>query len=379
MTNINEFMLICTLKKQFDREPINRFGNNFNRDKFAKFKNRLKFEVAQLFPVNEKGKQYEDKILSEHLTTVRRVNKEQYVAAGCVYRRFAGATIKVQTMKVEALVVELSYTVHNFVAYKNIIIAADYSQGLFVTSLDSRADRQIALTDYKLCSDIRGCNALTCGLNMEMDTHKPFYHMAYLMCEQNKLVRFNLKHIDPLNPKATADKLDIKVVYQSNSHAIFYVACKHVYVMSDNKLTKIDKTSLKAKEYDQQIEGDAIYRIVGDDHHIYAMSGATMHLLAISQNSVTKLDSIVSKTFDSALTRMLIPCQFRGVNFVVRLHESPVVISVYASLRKKLHIILEHKVDTNNDQVLGGIYDHETERIIISLEYHGSQTFKLTY
>ena len=355
MTNINEFMLICTLKKQFDKKSRNIFGNNFNGVKFAMFKNRLKFEVAQLFPVNEKGKQGDYKILSEHLITVRRVNKLQYVAAGCPYINFAAAIVNVQTMEVEAQCVDLSSTVYNFVAYNNILIVAGLNENLFITSVDSRADRQITLTDYKLCSDIRGCNALTCGLNMEMDTHKPFYHMAYLMCEQNKLVRFNLKHIDPLNPKATEDKLDIKVVYQSNSHVIFYVACKHVYVMSDNKLTKIDKTSLKAKEYDQQIDGDAILRIVGDDHYIYAMSGATMHLLAISQNSVTKLDSIVSKTFDSALTRMLIPCQFRGVNFVVRLHESPVVISVYASLRKKLHIILEHKVDAKNSRVLGGI------------------------
>ena len=149
--------------------------------------------------------------------------------------------------------------------------------------------------------------------------------------------------------------------------------------MSDNKLVKIDKISLAIKEYKNKIEGDAIIRIVGDEQYIYAMSGDIMLLLSIGQNSVTKLDSIVSKTFDLKLTRMMIPCQFGGVHFVIRLHESPVVIAVYASLRKKLHIILEHKVDTNNDQVLGGIYDHETERIIISLEYHGSQTFKLTY
>ena len=224
MAKINEFMLICTLKKQYDRKPRNIFGNNFNGAKFATFKNQLKFEAAQLFPVNEKGKQDDEKILSEPLTAVRRVNKLQYVAAGCVYKRFAGATINVKSMEVEAQCIELSDTVHNFVAYNNILVVVDRVNNLFVTSVDSKADRQIALTDYKLFSDIRGCSGLPCGLNMEMDNHKPFYHMAYVMCDQNRLVRLNLKHIDALNPKATEDMLDIKVVYQSNSHAIFYVA-----------------------------------------------------------------------------------------------------------------------------------------------------------
>ena len=304
MATINEFMLIYTLKKQHDRKPRNIFSNNFNGAKFATFKNRLKLEAAQLFPVNEKGKKDDEKILSEHLATIRRVNKLQYVAAGCVYKRFAGATINVKNMEVEAQCIELPNTVHNFVAYNNILVVVDCGNNLFVTSVNSRADRQMTLTDYKLFS---GYSGLSCGFSMEIDNHKPFYHMAYVMCDRNRLVRLNLKHIDPLNPKDTEDKLDIKVVYQSNSSAIFYVASKHVYVMSENKLTKIDKTSLKAKEYEQQIEGDVIIRIVGDEQNIYAISRATMHLLAIGQNTVTKLDSILSKTYESARTRMLIP------------------------------------------------------------------------
>ena len=136
---------------------------------------------------------------------------------------------------------------------------------------------------------------------------------------------------------------------------------------------------LKIKQYDQQIEGDKIIRIVGSDQYIYAMSGAFMHLLSIGKNTITKLDSIVSKTHNSKQTRLLIPCQFRGVNFVVRLHEAPIVIAVYASLINKLHIIIEHQLNTSRDLALGCIYDHETERIICSLEFDESRSFKLTY
>ena len=51
---------------------------------FAKFKNRLKLETPQFFPVGEKDKLYDNRILSEHLILVRRIDKHQYVAAGCL-------------------------------------------------------------------------------------------------------------------------------------------------------------------------------------------------------------------------------------------------------------------------------------------------------
>ena len=127
------------------------------------------------------------------------------------------------------------------------MVFADGNNSTFVPSVESRTCDIISLNNHKLCSTVKGCYSMTCGLNMEMDTHKPFEHMAYLMCDQNRLVRLNLEHINSVNPKATKDKLKAKVLYQSNKHAIFYVAYKHLYVMSDNKLTKIDKISLAAK------------------------------------------------------------------------------------------------------------------------------------
>ena len=168
MANINEFILICTFKKQYHEKS--RFGNNFNGAKFAKFKNRLKFEAAQLFPVNEKDKRYSNRILSGQQTTVRRVNKLQYVAAGCSLRDFAAATVNIESMEVEAQCVELSGTIHTFVAYNNILVVANWNSKIFVSSVDSKADSMITLTDYKLCNVIKGGSLLTCGFNMEMET-----------------------------------------------------------------------------------------------------------------------------------------------------------------------------------------------------------------
>ena len=117
-------------------------------------------------------------------------------------------------MKDEAECLEIPCSVFNFVAYNNIMVFADGNNSIFVASVISEACGISSLTDHKLCSTVKGCYSMTCGLNMEMDTHKPFEHMAYLMCDQNRLVRLNLKVINLVNPKATKDKLKVKVVYQ---------------------------------------------------------------------------------------------------------------------------------------------------------------------
>ena len=94
----------------------------------------------------------------------------QHVAAGCSHRDFAAATINIESMEVEAQCVELSDTIHNFVAYNNILDVANWNSKIFVSSVDSKADSMITLADYKLSNVIKGGSLLTCGFNMEMDT-----------------------------------------------------------------------------------------------------------------------------------------------------------------------------------------------------------------
>ena len=303
--HINELNLICTLSNRSDRSSRYRFSNNFISAKFAKFKKQLKLEANQLFPVNDKGSAYEQ--LSEHLRTVRRVNKHQYVAAGCSKNGFSAATVNAKTMAVEDKCVETGYTIHNIAAYNDILVVADSVHKIIVISIASQMKDCITLSDYKMSNMTESSNGLICGLNMDIDTHKPHTHMAYFMSDQNKLVRLNLKHINPLSPKATKEKLEIKEIYHSKTHGIFYVAYRNVYVMAGNMLTRINKFSLAAKEYNQKIECGKITRFVGDDEYIYAMSKATMYLLRVGQNTIISLDSIMSKIFISPQTRTLIP------------------------------------------------------------------------
>ena len=114
MINTNKFILICSLRKPDDRYSRKRFGNNFNSVMFAKFKNRLKLETPQLFPVGEKDKLYDNRILSEQLISVRRINKHQYVAAGCLQQGFSAAAVNANIIKVEAKCLEIPCSVFQF-------------------------------------------------------------------------------------------------------------------------------------------------------------------------------------------------------------------------------------------------------------------------
>ena len=378
MSNPNEFILICTFHWFGKRLKKKLFGINLKQHKFNVFK-KLRLKPAKLFPSNEKDKKEADRIVSEHLTTVRRFGIYKYVVAGCSLGGYAAATVSAKTMEAQTRNVSLPYTIHNFVMYKDILVVADLNHKIFVTGLDTPEDDRINLKDFTLCSTVVGCTSLTCGLHMETDVYKSYDHMAYIMCNENRLIRLNLKHIDPNNPKSTTDKLDVKIIHRSDKVACFYVAHTHVYVMADNMLTRIDKRSLAVKNYPARIPGDIITRIVGNDQYAYGVCGNSLQLLGICGSVATSLSSVVAAKYSSDKTRLLIPGQFRGVNFVIRLHETPVAISIYAALKHKLHIILEHVIEPASSRVLGGIYDEKIESIIISQETGKSQVIQLVY
>ena len=106
-----------------------------------------------------------------------------------------------------------------------------------------------------------------------------------------------------------------------------------------------------------------------------------MSFFKIKSTEVTLLDSLSrpSSKESSDKTRLLIPCQLGGINFIIRLQERPVFLVVYASLRNKLHIITEMHVKVSNDRVLGGLYDANAKRLIICLEAYKTQAFDVIF
>lgn len=375
MAKVNEFILICTF--HFIRirgRNQDEFGVNRSAFRFNHFKSRVKFQSIKPFPAKEKEKLPGQKVLSEHLTTVRRFGRGNYVAAGCLFNRNVAAEIDAKTTEVIRAVIPGTGTIHNFVMYKDVLLLADLSHKLRISGLDTAQDKVLHIESHVLNSNTPGSHGLTCGKHMEIDGR-----YAYVVCSLNQLVRIDLRHVDPSDPKASESKVTITEIFKSaGAVPCFYIGKKYILVFAGNNFTRINKQTLTQTELKKTGAAVNVNSMVGSDSLAFVATDSDLKLFTVTSTSNTLLDSAQSKLSTGNKTRMLIPGVFRGVSFVVRLFESPVVVSMFAALKNKLHLILEHKVDSGS-RALGGMYDSITERIIISLESFQSRCMTLSY
>ena len=229
MSTINEFILIFTFKRHEMRSDD--FGDNLNTAKFNKLKRCLNIKPEQEFPAGEKEKPWDDRVVSEHLTTCRKANKDQYVVAGCSQGDYAMAIINIKCLKVVRPIVQFRDTIQNFIMYRDIMLIADMRNKLMITGVDNNKKNRIEIDSYTLAKNSHANRGFeNCGMHMEIDGC-----MAYLLCNDNQLVRFDLKNIDATNPYSTTDKLEIKVIYQTKIMPCYYISKRYIHVMAEHQ------------------------------------------------------------------------------------------------------------------------------------------------
>ena len=91
---------------------------------------------------------------------------------------------------------------------------------------------------------------------------------AYLMSTDNNLIQISLKNIDPMDPSASKDKLEIRVILTKNEEGSFYFGQKYIYVLAGKQFTRIDKVSNGKKVLDFPILKSYPKTMIGTDTHI---------------------------------------------------------------------------------------------------------------
>ena len=150
---VNEFYLIFTLKRPAKRSYD--FGDNFNSVKFNKLKGCLNIEAEHQFPEGEKEKPWNDRVVSERLTTCRNANKDQYVVAGCSQGDYAMAIVDIKSSKVVRPIVKFHDTIHNFIMYRDIMLIANMKGKLMITGVYTNTNNRIEIDTYTLAAKLR--------------------------------------------------------------------------------------------------------------------------------------------------------------------------------------------------------------------------------
>lgn len=372
MDRTNFFILVCTFTTPCTKRL--QFGANHRSSKFKAFKRRLRLSQQGQFPAASQNGSAEDRILSEHLSSVRRLDKKHYLVAGCSHANRAAAVVDAGSLMVVRPVIPSYYTIHDFVSYQNILLLADMNNQLVISGLDTPLDKMLKINAFKLSNSSFGTYGLNCGRHMAIDNH-----VVYLMCDMDYFVTLSLKDVNPESPSVSQIKSSVKAICRTPSNACFFIGKTFVYILGDQIFIRVRKESNTAERLVYSMPKADMSCMVGSDYLAFAISGKCMYLLGISDSEVTLLDNVESRVCKSELTRKLIPAQIKGISFVIRIQEAPAAVSIYAALKNRLHIILEHNLIANGDRVLGATYDSQNQLLILCKEKSMSQIFKLSY
>ena len=377
-----EFILIVTLPRRYHRSR--EFGDNTHSGKFFAFKRRLRISTPLYFPggLDQPNTDQSSKYLSAHLCAIATASIKEYVAIGCQHGGYFGSLVDIKSMREVKPAIASSVSIYNFVVCDGVVVMAADSRDLFVARLDTPESERLRMADVKLSSSDIGSRGLNCGRHMLLDGH-----MAYLFCSAiedtiAKLTRLSLKGINPTALNTCESTIKVQDILTTTMNASFYVTARHIYVIELSKFTRIDKISLKSRVMAHQLsESTEICQIVGTDRYVYAARGDAVLLLKIGDSKLSMIDEVKNDAIQAELTRSLISARSStGVNFVIRLQEKLVGVAIYSALRSRLHLLASQLLDpSDNDRILGGLYDARNGRIIACMEEFKSQVVKLTY
>ena len=246
------------------------------------------------------------------------------------------------------------------------MLIADVKRKLMITGIDIDVNNRIKIDSYTLAANSypnRSRGTENCGMHMEIDGC-----MAYLLCNDNQLVRFDLKkNFTATNPNSTTDKLEIKVIYQTKIMPCYYISKRYIHVMAEHQNVRINKATqtvtMAVSRQASIITATHISCMAGGDRHAYAADGKRLYMTS------------------STATRSLLACRLAGVGVVVRVEEDQGVVYVYASLKRKLCLMdmLEADYESPSYRVLGCMYDQRNRRLVVSKEYYWSRSYAITY
>ena len=206
--------------------------------------------------------------------------------------------------------------------------------------------------------------------------------MAYLLCNDNQIVRFDLKNIDATNPNSTKDKLEIKVIHQTTSIPCYYISKRYIHVMADYQYARINKVTQAVSMLDYNHIAKTFTCLIGGDQYANTVYSTSMYLISITSTSLKVIDIISLDHRSSMLTRLLLACRLADINVVVRIEESQDILYMYGSLKRKLHLINMHKNSTDDGhfRALSCMYDSKNRRlVVVCKQSFQSRPYALTY
>lgn len=381
--HINQFSLIVGYFKRI-RKSAACFDVNVRRNRFLRFKSHLKLLDAVRFP--ECSEDVEFRSLTSHLTTVRQLDKDTYLTGGCEQRFYSAAVVDANTLKIIRPVIQQIGSLYNFVTYKGVVLVAINGRVLVLTGLDTPLEHRLSIHDYTLNSSAPGSSGVNCGRNMILDKGK-----AYLTCKRKQsealcyLVRLDLGSLDPANLSDSRDRLNLIEIAEVPSKSSLHMGETFIFVVSNGKIMRINKKTLKVSELESPLEESPALRgglvAVGTDQYAFVAQKNIMYLLRIEKSKVKKVDEINTEKFTTYCTRMLIPGKFKTISFVARLIESGAsALAIYAALMDRMFLIGDFSIfQAERGRILGGIYDPNRHQFILALEKDDSVAIKLTY